>query len=110
MEHIKSVLEIAEAANQNSELKIITSVGKIYTKIFDLPDLGFTKLIEINKDNWDQYLPSYPSHKSGKAKDRTFSLYKSESGSLYYNTWHKGGNKQPSDDWHFVEEFVLNYI
>ncbi|WP_439879770.1 hypothetical protein ACSX1A_11355 [Pontibacter sp. MBLB2868] len=106
-QYLQELMLIAEEANKHSELKVITSVGKLYCKIFEL--LGYEKIIEVNNKNFTEFGLTYPLNKELKPKDRTFSLFKSPTGTLVYNTWHTGGNKQPSDDWAEIEKFVITY-
>lgn len=103
--YFQELMLIAEEPNTHSELKVITSVGKLYCKIFEL--LGYEKLIEVNNKNFTDYGLAFPLNKESKAKDRTFSLYRSPTGALVYNTWHTVGNKQPSEDWAEIEKYVL---
>jgi hypothetical protein len=105
--YLENLFAIAEAINNNSELKVIVSVGKLYCKIFDY--LGYRKLIEVNRYNFREFGLSYPTNKNAVPADRTFSLYESPAGTLIYNTWHTGGNKQPTSEWTEIEKFVLSF-
>ncbi len=105
-QYLENLFAIAEEINKNSELKVIVSVGKLYCKIFDY--LGYKKLIEVNRNNFREFGLTYPTNKNADPADRTFSLYESRNGTLIYNTWHTGGNKQPTTDWIEIEKFVLS--
>jgi len=106
IDYLENLLHIAEEANKYSDLGIVVSVGKIYTKIFEL--LRFERILMIDKEDHNNI--DFPKNGNGKFSDRTFSLYKSPNGVFFYNTWHTGGNKQPAKQWDEVEKYVMSQL
>jgi len=98
----ETVLLPAEAASMNSRLKIIFSIGKDYYNLFHY--LNFKKTDELhqtkNEGNW-------PRKNNGQLVDRTISLWKSDNGIVYFNSFAPGGNKPPSKDFYeIIKEFI----
>ena len=89
-----NVLKIAEEVAKNSTLKTIISVGKDYCHLFEL--LKYKKVKEIDQtlktENWPK-----KSKIDTKIK-RSFSLWESPTGGLYFNTWAQGSNNMSSKE------------
>lgn len=101
------LIEPAKKAVENADLPFVLTVGKPFLEIFNC--LGFSKIIELDMDNFPKEL-NWPLKGSGEGLSvRYFSLWKSQNGTFFYNTRTQGNNKMPSAAWSEIESYVLSH-
>lgn len=94
------VLQVAELAAKNAELSTIISVGKNYYDLFLA--LGLKQIKESNPN-----IEHWPRSYNGNPVTRSFSLWESNSGARYLNTYAQGGNTMPSPAFdQIIKEFI----
>lgn len=106
---IKSTIEPAEAANKNSELGVILSVGGIFNEFYE--KLGFNKELEINQSNFKEYNLKWHLNGKNKPTHIEYTLWKSNTDNYYLN-FELGAkyNDVPNIKWKHVEEFLLKKL
>jgi hypothetical protein len=103
------VIEPAEYANNNSELGVVTSVGGIFNQIYQ--SLGFTRLLQINRDNFRKYNLEWEIKPGKKPTMVEYILWQSPTNHYYLN-FESGSrfNQVPPEKWNHVEEFIFSEI
>lgn len=89
----------------NATLKTVLSVGKTYNHIFE--GMGFKKLIEITPDNFKEYNIEYPLNSKNTPTKRFYTLWESDNGTRYLNTYSIGSNRPPSKKWSTIEQYII---
>lgn len=102
------VFNIAEAASVNANLKMILTVGSLFTDIFN--ELSFREVIAINHTNFKEHnINNWPiSKKTKKPTQVYFSIWQSKSGINYFN-FRSGSNynSPPAKHWQEVQKQVI---
>jgi hypothetical protein len=124
----ENVFKVIEKAINNSDIKIVFSVGKAYYDIFNHENSGFKKIEEFTKSQNNGTLNIHSEDQNRKSKiesiwpkkqdkntntryvNRSFSFWK-KNNILYFNTWGPGSNKTPGRDFIAIEsELIKKYL
>lgn len=102
----KMVFGVIDNVIKKSKLKTVLSIGSQYAKLYK--ELGFKKILEISHENYLNYSLIYPLNKNNKPSHRTYTLWQSQSGTRYLNTY-TVSNKPPSTEWLEIDKYLINF-
>ncbi|MBX4263124.1 hypothetical protein [Clostridium estertheticum] len=108
LEYVENnILVVAEEMTKNCALKLVFCFGKPYYDIFR--SLNYEIVLKIDSEDHENFKNEWPIGNS-KPINRTYIIWKSQRGSLYFHTYYSGGFWAPKEEFEEVEKLIIKEI
>jgi len=108
LEYVENnILVVAEEMTKKCALKFVFCFGRPYYEIFR--NLNYEIVLKIDSEDHENFKEEWPI-KNSKPINRTYIIWKSQRGSLYFHTYYTGGFWSPKEEFEEVEKLIIKEI